>query len=312
MSQHDAVLDNAAGSALRADLNNALQALISNSSGATAPSTTYAHMVWFDTTTNTKKRRNSTNAAWISEGTLSESFLLARSSNTILGINDRFPRGIHATASFTQTLDAVATLGDGWMCPYIIDAGATVTFDPNASENIDGATTKVVGGPASGFIWCNGAAFFTIGFAVASQLAPAFFAYNSADDANQTGNGTVVTVDFDTEVFDVGGNFSGDTFTAPVAGKYLLTALVRFSSTTTAMSAFSLELVATGRTYSNVKNVNVESAGDLVTMEITALVDMAAGDTAIVQAKISNGVGDTATIKGGATALTYFTGVRVG
>ena len=48
--QHDGVIANASGAAVRADLNNALAALITNSSGATSPATTYAFQFWADTT----------------------------------------------------------------------------------------------------------------------------------------------------------------------------------------------------------------------------------------------------------------------
>ena len=65
MAQHDGVISNASGAAVRADLNNALAALITNSSGATSPGTTYAYQWWADTTTGQLKLRNSANSAWI-------------------------------------------------------------------------------------------------------------------------------------------------------------------------------------------------------------------------------------------------------
>ena len=65
MAQHDGVISNASGAAVRADLNNALAALITNSSGATSPATTYAYQWWADTTTGQLKLRNSSNSAWI-------------------------------------------------------------------------------------------------------------------------------------------------------------------------------------------------------------------------------------------------------
>lgn len=70
MSQHDFVLDNASGVNFRADLNLALLALISQSSGASAPATTYAYMFWMDTSGGTPilKIRNAANSAWITIG----------------------------------------------------------------------------------------------------------------------------------------------------------------------------------------------------------------------------------------------------
>lgn len=65
MSQHDINIANQGFPAFRADLNNALGALVSNSSGATAPSTTFAYQLWYDETTDTLKIRNSDDDAWI-------------------------------------------------------------------------------------------------------------------------------------------------------------------------------------------------------------------------------------------------------
>lgn len=65
MSQHDQVIANASAAAVRADINNALGAIFSNSSGATAPSTTVAYQFWADTTANVMKMRNSANSGWI-------------------------------------------------------------------------------------------------------------------------------------------------------------------------------------------------------------------------------------------------------
>lgn len=65
MSQHDMDLANAAGASFRSDANAALLALVSNSSGATAPATTFAYQLWADTTTGWLKQRNAANSAWI-------------------------------------------------------------------------------------------------------------------------------------------------------------------------------------------------------------------------------------------------------
>jgi len=66
MSQHDFNIANQTFPSFRADLNNALQAAATISAGATAPTTPYAYQLWFDTTTDTWKVRNSGNTAWVS------------------------------------------------------------------------------------------------------------------------------------------------------------------------------------------------------------------------------------------------------
>lgn len=73
MSQHDFDIANQSASSARSDINNALKALASLSSGSTAPSTTYANMLWYDTSNNTLKMRAEADDAWISIGYLNQS-----------------------------------------------------------------------------------------------------------------------------------------------------------------------------------------------------------------------------------------------
>lgn len=70
MSQHDMDIANQSGAAFRADLNNALLALVSNSSGGTAPSITFAYQYWIDTSGANPilKIRNAANSAWVTLG----------------------------------------------------------------------------------------------------------------------------------------------------------------------------------------------------------------------------------------------------
>ena len=65
MSQHDFSIANQTSLSARTDINNGLQALASNNSGSSAPTTTYANMFWYDTTNNILKVRNEVDSAWI-------------------------------------------------------------------------------------------------------------------------------------------------------------------------------------------------------------------------------------------------------
>ena len=65
MAQHDYVIANGTGAAVRSDLNNALAAIVSQNSGSTAPATTYAYQWWADTTASVLKLRNAANDGWI-------------------------------------------------------------------------------------------------------------------------------------------------------------------------------------------------------------------------------------------------------
>lgn len=75
MAQHDYVLDDQSGASFRGDLNNALAAVVSQNSGASAPSVTFAYMLWADTTNGLLKMRNAANSAWITIGTLASANL---------------------------------------------------------------------------------------------------------------------------------------------------------------------------------------------------------------------------------------------
>lgn len=65
MSQHDFNIANQGFPAFRSDLNDALGALASLSSGTSEPSSTYANMLWYDTTNDLLKMRNEDDDAWI-------------------------------------------------------------------------------------------------------------------------------------------------------------------------------------------------------------------------------------------------------
>jgi len=72
MSQHDLDIANQTASAARADINDALKALGSTSSGPDAPDTTYANMLWYDTGSKILKMRTEADDQWISIGYLDQ------------------------------------------------------------------------------------------------------------------------------------------------------------------------------------------------------------------------------------------------
>ena len=72
MAQSDQVVQNATFPSVRADINDNLAALYSQSSGNSAPTVTVAFQPWVDTSVNPPlwKVRNSSNTAWITIGVL--------------------------------------------------------------------------------------------------------------------------------------------------------------------------------------------------------------------------------------------------
>lgn len=65
MANHDYNIANQTAPNFRADLNNALLAIVSTNSGTSAPSTTFANQLWYDTTNNKLMMRNEADNAWI-------------------------------------------------------------------------------------------------------------------------------------------------------------------------------------------------------------------------------------------------------
>jgi len=72
MAQSDQVVQNATFPSVRADINDNLAALFSQSSGNSAPTVTVAYQPWVDTSSSPPvwKVRNGSNTAWISVGLL--------------------------------------------------------------------------------------------------------------------------------------------------------------------------------------------------------------------------------------------------
>ena len=104
MATHDYVIANQGFPAFRADLNDALAAIVSNNSSATEPSTTFAHMVWIDTAANPSilKIRNADNDAWIT---------IMELDQTNDNFGQTFPSGklkLSGSTSGTATLNAPA------------------------------------------------------------------------------------------------------------------------------------------------------------------------------------------------------------
>ena len=72
MAQHDMNIANQGFPATRADLNNALQAIATNNSGTSAPSTTFANQWFYNTSSNKLFIRNEANSAFIEVATLDQ------------------------------------------------------------------------------------------------------------------------------------------------------------------------------------------------------------------------------------------------
>lgn len=130
MSQHDFIISNQGFPAFRSDLNDGLQALASLSSGATAPSTTYANQLWYDTANDILKIRNEDNDAWISIVTLNQTTDAVSSfANTpsLTGSNT-----LSGTNTFSGTMVAS---GNAYMSIDTLTDASTIAVDMSVGNN---------------------------------------------------------------------------------------------------------------------------------------------------------------------------------
>lgn len=172
----------------------------------------------------------------------------------------------------------------------------TMGVDDSDSDTLKIGTTAV----ETGTMWKATAAG-----EITQPLQPSFLALLSADATDVTGDGTVATVSFDTEVFDQGGDFSSNTFTAPVTGKYYLSATVTVLGVLTTHTELDLQIVTSNRSY-RTRFTNAV-AYTRYYMQLDTLADMDANDTVTVTFTGSNGT-KVIDLDGGASPNTNFSG----
>ena len=157
-------------------------------------------------------------------------------------------------------------------------AGATTTlrFWTNANGT-DAATEK---------LRIDGAGRVTM------PLQPFVELKHNGTESNVTGNGTTYTIAWDTETFDVGSNYVGsgsNSFTAPVAGHYLVSASIYLGGITSSADTIQYNVTFTNRTY-NAWTENVNDLDSNRSVVLSVIGQMDTGDT-ITQTCRVNGCG---------------------
>jgi len=135
---------------------------------------------------------------------------------------------------------------------------------------------------------------------------------NGAGIANQTGNSANVTVQFDTEVYDVGGIFGSNTLTANTTGKWFLHASVDGFNFGAGANTGEIQIVASNRTAVLRKNpIPTTNVEDILTL--ATIMDMDAADTCTVSFRVAGMAGNTVGYYGAASTalLTYFSGALI-
>ena len=122
--------------------------------------------------------------------------------------------------------------------------------------------------------------------AVTKPLQPAFLAQPSSDISNLNVSGSVNTVlVFAGERFDQNADYntSNGLFTAPVGGKYQLQYTLRLENVDTAVITYDFNIVTSNRTYVNRFDPDYADSDFLITITLSVIADMDAGDTAKIE-----------------------------
>jgi hypothetical protein len=147
---------------------------------------------------------------------------------------------------------------------------------------------------------------------VTMPLQPAFLAYKPGDTDNVTGDGTVYTLVFNTEVYDQNADYDGtSTFTAPVTGRYHFSSNFNVMILGAAHTAGYVGFITSNRNiYGFSINPYAMSNATQLVLSSSTYSDMDAGDTCYVTLAIAGGT-KTVRSHGSADCITSFGGTLV-
>ena len=195
----------------------------------------------------------------------------------------------------TRAAELAKFIGDG-----TLGTGAAsdkkIVFDGNAQDfhiGLDDSSDSLTIGLGSTLGTTSHMVFDATG-AITKPLQPAFYVVNTNSNNNIATNNTEVTIEFDTERYDVNSDFNTSTFlfTAPVTGKYQLNVSLNISQLDTATTQYTIRLNTSYRNY--LLAIDPEFGSDtLFPFSISTLADMDANDTAKVTLAQNGGTNQT-------------------
>jgi len=180
------------------------------------------------------------------------------------------------------------------------DAGAedtSIVFDGNAQDyyvGLDDTDDDLKIGLGSAVGTTAHMVFDATG-AITKPLQPCVLATIPSKLVNQGGSDTQTDIAWGTEVFDVGADFATPSFTAPVTGKYFMSAQVGLSQLDTDATFYQLYAVASNRTHymGTIEPPKLFSADASHMITATQIIDMDVSDTLKIQLSQSDGASQT-------------------
>jgi len=144
------------------------------------------------------------------------------------------------------------------------------------------------------------------GGAINMPTQPAFLAQGNGQTDFPVN--TATTLDFENERFDQGANFSSNTFTAPVTGRYLFACMVYTRNLDINTNYYQIQLITSNRTISAGLGTSGYDADMLYfPFSISLLVDMDFDDTAVLKMDVGSGGANQLIVE----SQTYFSGYLV-
>ena len=228
-------------------------------------------------------------------------FVEGSSNNVLIGVGAESPLGkLHV-----KTADSAATAhanADEIVVESNNDAGISILsgqsykgslFFGDAGLNSDGrleysqgtrSMTLATAGTDAVIISSSGE--------MTKPLQPAFQVANSSTQSN-IATGSQVTVALADERFDVGANFTGNTFTAPVTGRYQLQVFARIDNIDSAAAYYELKIATSNRGYGVIFDPDFGQDAVYWYMSFSILADMDADDTSTIEIRQEGGTSQT-------------------
>lgn len=198
-------------------------------------------------TADVNERMRISAAGIVSIGTTVGAALLNMPIGGATADSTNYGRGIQITGPTTNFGQMIALVRQGaviWSLGYAYNTSTLAIGQGQATD--------------SNFTAAAAALTITSANEVQAPQQPCFLAYNSSADAGVS-SGSVV--DFDTEVYDVGGGFAADVFTAPVAGYYIFDVCLDVTNPTAGVVSMFAVLNASNTRYIIDGDTNVDVGG---------------------------------------------------
>lgn len=122
-------------------------------------------------------------AALTALGALMNSGLAKTGAYTVVAADKG--RVIRCNGTFTLSLTAAATLGDGFAFAVLNEGSGTITIDPSGSEQIDGGAIKLLQSGKLVVLYCNGSSYTSVGYdEYPERLAQAWVNFDATRNAS--------------------------------------------------------------------------------------------------------------------------------